>query len=61
MAPSRWLDRLRYAFDNALSRGPAVLIGWLALVTLVLILTVSLLVWGLGLAPGGPGPWRSPG
>lgn len=55
MAPSRWLDRLRYAFDNALSRGPGVLIGWLALVTIGLILAASLVVWGAGIAPGRPG------
>ncbi len=32
-----WRERLRYAFDNTLSRGPSALIGWLALVTAILI------------------------
>ncbi len=30
-------DRLRYKFDNALARGPIILIGWLALATMLLI------------------------
>lgn len=38
-------DRLRYAFDNAMSGGTIALIGWLALVTLVVTLGVSLVVW----------------
>ncbi len=32
-----WRRRLRYAFDNTLSHGPAALIAWLALATLALI------------------------
>ncbi len=50
----RWIDRVRYAFDNTFSGGPLALIGWLALLALGLILIVSLLVWGMGLAPGRP-------
>lgn len=38
-------DRLRYAFDNAMSKGTIPLIGWLALVTLAVTLGVSLVVW----------------
>lgn len=36
--------RLRYYFDAALSRGPAVVIGWLGLITLVVILISSLVL-----------------
>ncbi len=35
-SPALW-DRLRYRFDLALSRGPAVVIGWLGLLTLAII------------------------
>ena len=38
-------DRLRYAFDNAMSRGIIALIAWLALVSLTVILVVSVSVW----------------
>lgn len=44
-------ERLRYAFDNAMSRGPAVLVGWLAVFSAVIILGVAVFVWALGLAP----------
>src|SRR5262245_23473979 len=39
MNKPRLIDRLRYAIDNSLARGPAALVGWLAvaLVTLVII------------------------
>jgi len=45
-------DRLRYAFDNTLSRGPIALIGWLALVSGALIVIISLIVWILGIGGG---------
>jgi voltage-gated potassium channel Kch len=38
-------DRLRYGFDNAMSKGITALIAWLALVSLAVILVVSLSVW----------------
>ncbi|NUR93215.1 MAG: potassium transporter TrkA [Nonomuraea sp.] len=45
-------ERVRYWFDNTMSRGTGSLIGWLALVTLALILVVSgLTLW---LAPNEP-------
>ena len=44
-------DRLHYAFDNSMSRGTVALIGWLAVVSMVLILMVALLVWVTGIAP----------
>lgn len=36
--------RVRYRFDNALSRGPGVVIGWLGLITLAVIIVSSLLL-----------------
>jgi len=36
--------RLRYRFDNALSRGPGVVIGWLGLITLAVIIVSSLVL-----------------
>ncbi|MBC7264056.1 MAG: potassium transporter TrkA [Chloroflexi bacterium] len=47
---SLW-DRLRYAFDNSLSKGPVALIGWLALASAALILAASLFLWATGIAP----------
>ena len=39
-----WLDRLRYAFDNTMSRGPAGLIIWLALVSAFVVASVWLVI-----------------
>lgn len=36
-------DRLRYRFDNIMSRGAIALIGWLFLVTLLMVLLVSII------------------
>ncbi len=44
-------ERLRYAFDNTMSRGAGALIAWLAVLSLVIILAVALVVWLAGLAP----------
>ncbi len=44
-------DRIRYAFDNTLSRGPTALIGWLALISLALVVLASLIIWAARLAP----------
>lgn len=49
-------ERLRYAFDNSMAKGPIALIGWLALVSLALILVVAGLVALLGVAPEGISP-----
>jgi voltage-gated potassium channel Kch len=38
-------DRLRYGFDNIMSRGTISLIGWLALATVIVVVLVSLIVW----------------
>lgn len=58
-APSA-AERLRYAFDNSMSRGPIMLIAWLALASIVLIFAISLFVWVLGLAPAGDDGGRPP-
>jgi voltage-gated potassium channel Kch len=44
------LDRARYFFDNTMSRGPIALIGWLALLSAVVILLVAVFVWTVGIA-----------
>jgi voltage-gated potassium channel Kch len=47
----RLSDRLRYWFDNYMSRGTGALVGGLALITVALVLVISLITWGLRLAP----------
>lgn len=44
-------DRLRYRFDNSMSRGTPALIAWLTVVTVVLILVFSVFTTVLGLRP----------
>lgn len=44
-------ERLSYAFDSSLSRGPAMLIVWLGVVSVVMILVLSAIVWLAGLGP----------
>src|SRR5215207_1239460 len=46
-------DRLRYFFDNTMSRGTIALIGWLFLLSLVLIVIASVLIGLSGAAPAG--------
>jgi voltage-gated potassium channel Kch len=48
-------DRLRYRFDNTISRGTVALIGWLFLVLLALVVTSTLFVYLTGLAPASGG------
>ncbi len=43
-------DRLCYAFDNLMAKGTVALIGWLALVSVLVILVVSLVVWFTGIS-----------
>ncbi|GAA2872927.1 lipoprotein [Streptosporangium fragile] len=43
MPRATFRERLRYWFDNTMSRGTAALIGWLALISLGLIVVVTLL------------------
>ena len=51
MQKASFSDRLRYATDNTFSKGPVVLIGWLALIAAILIVGIAFLVWATRLAP----------
>ncbi len=44
-------ERFRYAFDNAMSKGPATLIAWLGVFSVVIIFVVSGVVWLGGFGP----------
>src|SRR3954451_18592071 len=46
-------DRMRYRFDNSMSRGTPALIAWLSVATLVLILLFTVVVTALRLRRGG--------
>jgi voltage-gated potassium channel Kch len=64
-----WRDRLRYRFENTLSKGPIAIIGWLALVSaaIVVVAAVVLALLGIGMDPTDPrshldlleGGWQS--
>lgn len=45
-------ERLRYKFDNTLSRGTMAVIGWLALLSLALVVTAGLILFLTGITPG---------
>ena len=47
----RLITRLRYGLDNTLSRGPAGLIGWLALFTVILVLGATMFIQYAGNDP----------
>ena len=44
-------ERFRYRFDNSMARGPSALVGWLAVLTFVLIVFFTLVVLATGIAP----------
>src|SRR5215203_7087977 len=44
-------DRLRYRFDNTISRGTVALIGWLFVLVAALVFASSLVVYATGVAP----------
>ena len=46
-------DRLRYAFDRSMSRGPLALIGWLGLISGVIVLLGAMLVAVVGIVGEG--------
>ncbi|MEO7795243.1 MAG: potassium transporter TrkA [Thermoanaerobaculia bacterium] len=46
-------ERLAYAFDNSLARGPVVIIAYLALLSIALIVVLATVVWATGVAPDG--------
>lgn len=49
MKKPSWSDRFRYWFDNMMSKGVISLVGWLALLSIVIILISSLVVWLVGI------------
>jgi len=50
---NRLAARIRYAFDNIMSRGTIALIGWLAFFTVILVFIMSVAVHLLNAAPEG--------
>src|SRR5687768_12357630 len=52
-----WRDQLRYRFENTLSKGTIAIIGWLALISLsiVVLAAIVLALLGVGADPGDPG------
>jgi len=50
MSKPTFKDRFRYFFDNTLSKGTVVLIGWLAVVMCLLIVLTSIAIWVAGIA-----------
>src|SRR6266545_1133191 len=55
MPEIRFTHRLRYAFDNSMSKGAIALIGYLALASLTLIMVAGLVVILFGIRPGDAG------
>lgn len=51
-----WRDRLRYQFDKSMAAGPIALIGWLAVISLVVIIIAGLFLALTGIAPEGGSP-----
>ncbi len=49
-------DHLRYRFENTLSKGPIAIIGWLALISAIIVLlaAASLALFGIGDDPANP-------
>jgi voltage-gated potassium channel Kch len=47
-----WGERLRYGFDATMARGPSALVGWLALLTLGLIVLFTIIVLVTGIESG---------
>ena len=51
MRKATFSERLRYAFDKSLSKGTISLIGWLGLVSLVIVLMATVILLLTGIAP----------
>ena len=51
-----WRDRLRYQFDKSMAAGPIALIGWLAVISLIVIIFAGLFLALSGIAPEGGAP-----
>ena len=45
-------EKLRYRFDATMARGPSALVGWLALVTLLIVVLVSIVILATGTNSG---------
>ena len=59
-------QKLRYRFDNTLSKGTIAIIGWLALLSLTLVIVAGAILFFTGIAPDGEekvgfieGTWKS--
>jgi len=66
MRRTPWRARLRYQFDKSMAAGPIALIGWLAVISLVVIIAAGLVLALTGIAPDGgehmsfvEGAWES--
>src|SRR5262245_33852907 len=46
-------DRVRYAFDNTMSRGTIALIGWLAALSMLVVVAMAMVVTLVGITPAG--------
>ncbi len=44
-------ERLRYAFDNTMSKGTSALILWLAIISALIIAAIAFIVWIAKLSP----------
>jgi Trk K+ transport system NAD-binding subunit len=54
-------QKLRYRFDNALAKGPTVVIGWLAALTLMIFVVAGLALWAMQVdGVNGEGPVANP-
>lgn len=53
MSQFSFKERLRYAFDNTMSKGTIALIGWLAVLSLIIIVVMALIVSLFRLGPAG--------
>ena len=51
-----WRDRARYQFDKSMAAGPIALIGWLAVISLIVIVLAGLLLAISGIAQDGGEP-----
>ena len=51
-----WRDRLRYQFDKSMAAGPIALIGWLAVISLIVIVIAGVFLAFTGITPEGGEP-----
>ncbi|HEV7719568.1 MAG TPA: hypothetical protein VGO70_11400 [Arsenicitalea sp.] len=49
----KWRARLRYEFDKSMAAGPIALIGWLAIISLIIIVIAAAIISVLRIAPDG--------